>query len=87
MRPLAGILLIPGLLSAQRIINAPNLPEAPAKKMSRSLRDIASPINDREFVRRQGSVLTLNGKPFRFLGNNVYFNQADIVYGRIAAVE
>ena len=87
MRVLAGILLIPGLLSAQRIINAPNLPEAPATKMTRSAHELAPPINDREFVRRQGSVLTLNGKPFRFLGNNVYFNQADIVYGRIAAVE
>jgi mannan endo-1,4-beta-mannosidase len=48
---------------------------------------LAPPINDGEFVRCQGSVLTCNGNPFRFLGNNVYFNQADIAYGRIAAVE
>ena len=45
------------------------------------------PIRGGEFVRRTGSVLTLSGKPFRFNGNNVYFNQADIVYGRQAGVE
>lgn len=40
----------------------------------------APPIRDGEYVRRNGSTLTLAGQPFRFLGNNVYFNQADIVY-------
>lgn len=39
------------------------------------------------FVRRQGHLLTLDGQPFRFLGNNVYFNQADIAYGQITHVE
>jgi len=87
MRLLAGVILIPGLLSAQRTINPPNQREAPTTQMTRSSRDLAPPIKDREFVRRQGSVLTLNGLPFRFHGNNIYYNQADIVYGRIAAVE
>jgi mannan endo-1,4-beta-mannosidase len=45
------------------------------------------PINDGEFVRRQGGILTLNGRPYRFHGNNIYFNQAAIAYGNIAAVE
>jgi len=87
MRLLAGLILLPGLLTAQRVINPPTQYEAAATKMSRSSHHLALPINDREFVRRQGAVLTLNGKPFRFHGNNIYFNQADIVYGRIAAVE
>ena len=60
-------------------------------KMSESLlgatSDLAPPINSGEFVRRQGSVLTIANKPFRFHGNNLYFNQADIVYGRTAGVE
>ena len=54
--------------------------------MNRPLRT-ATPIQTGEFVRRTGSVLTLAGKPFRFNGNNVYYNQADIVYGRQAMVE
>lgn len=87
MRFLAGAVLIPGLAIAQRIVNTPNQREVPAIKMNRSAHDLAPPVADGQFVRRQGSVLTLNGIPFRFLGNNVYFNQADIVYGRIAAVE
>ena len=49
--------------------------------------DLAPAIRDEEFVSRIGSVLMLAGKPFRFHGNNIYFNQADIVYGRMAAVE
>ncbi|MBL8235853.1 MAG: cellulase family glycosylhydrolase [Bryobacterales bacterium] len=44
-------------------------------------------MSPNEFVRRQGPLLTLNEKPFRFLGNNVYFNQADIAYGLAANVE
>jgi len=44
------------------------------------------PVRAGEFVRRAGSVLLLDGKPFRFHGNNVYYNQADIVYGRSAGV-
>lgn len=44
------------------------------------------PVRAGEFVRRVGSVLLLDGKPFRFHGNNVYYNQADIVYGRAAGV-
>lgn len=31
-------------------------------------------------------MLLLDGKPFRFHGNNVYYNQADLVYGREAGV-
>jgi uncharacterized protein (TIGR03437 family) len=45
------------------------------------------PIKPGEFVRRAGSVLTLGGNPYRFNGNNLYYNQADIVYGRQAGVE
>jgi mannan endo-1,4-beta-mannosidase len=45
------------------------------------------PIHTGEFVRRVGTVLTVGGNPFRFHGNNVYFNQADIVYGGQAGVE
>jgi mannan endo-1,4-beta-mannosidase len=45
------------------------------------------PITAGDFVRRQGSSLTLNNNPFRFLGNNIYFNQADVAYGRASAVE
>ncbi len=45
------------------------------------------PIRPGEFVRRTGSVLTLGGRPFRFNGNNLYYNQADLVYGRLAGVE
>jgi mannan endo-1,4-beta-mannosidase len=44
-------------------------------------------ILDGEFVRRRGPVLTLRDRPFRFSGNNIYFNQADVAYGRSAAVE
>lgn len=44
-------------------------------------------ILDGEFVRRRGPVLTLRDRPFRFFGNNIYFNQADVAYGRSAAVE
>ncbi len=32
-------------------------------------------------------MLILGGVPFRFNGNNVYYNQADLVYGRQAGVE
>jgi mannan endo-1,4-beta-mannosidase len=45
------------------------------------------PITAGGFVRRQGSSLILNNTPFRFLGNNIYFNQADVAYGRASAVE
>jgi uncharacterized protein (TIGR03437 family) len=46
-----------------------------------------APIKDAEFVRRIGSTLMLGGAPFRFNGNNVYYNQAEYVYGRGATVE
>lgn len=39
------------------------------------------------FVRREGASLVLNGLPYRFHGNNVYFNQAAIAYGNTAAYE
>jgi len=45
------------------------------------------PITAGDFVRRQDSSLTLNNEPFRFLGNNIYFNQADVAYGHADAVE
>ena len=41
----------------------------------------------RDFVRRTGSTLTIDGLPYRFHGNNVYFNQSQIAYGNAAAVE
>jgi len=41
----------------------------------------------RDFVRRTGSTLTLDGLPYRFHGNNVYFNQSQIAYGNAGAVE
>jgi len=44
-------------------------------------------VKDGEFVRRVGSTLMLAGAPFRFNGNNVYYNQAEYVYGRGATVE
>jgi endo-1,4-beta-mannosidase len=44
-------------------------------------------MSGQPFVQRQGASLLLDGKPFRFLGNNVYFNQADIAYGLTANVE
>ena len=50
-------------------------------------RETGPPIAAGEFVKRAGSVLLLGGRPFRFNGNNVYYNQADIVYGRVAGVE
>ncbi len=45
------------------------------------------PINDGQFVRRQGASLSCNGLPYRFHGNNIYFNQAAIAYGNTAAYE
>lgn len=90
---LLTVLTLP--LAAQRVVNpaAPWSAERPGKSMSPNaigqniLPDLAPPIREGEFVGRVGSVLTLAGKPFRYYGNNVYFNQADIVYGRASAVE
>ena len=48
---------------------------------------MAPPINSGDFGCRQGSGLTIGDKPFRFNGNNLYFNQADISYGRTTGVE
>lgn len=45
------------------------------------------PIADAQFVRRQGATLLLDEQPFRFLGNNLYFNQAAVAYGQVAAYE
>ncbi len=94
MRLIAIVGMIAALPAfAQRVV-APDAPwkkEKPGGKMSgtflNGISDLAPPINSGEFVRRQGSVLTIAGKPFRFNGNNLYFNQADIVYGRTAGVE
>lgn len=78
---------------AQRAVDpdAPWKKEKPGLKMSGlfliATSDLAPPITSGEFVRRQGSVLTIGGKPFRFNGNYLYSNQADIVYGRTAGVE
>ena len=82
---------LPELAFGQRVVDA-NAPwKREALRMSETERDgvpdLAPAIRDGEFVSRIGSVLMLAGKPFRFHGNNIYFNQADIVYGRIAAVE
>ena len=81
------------LALAQRVVDpdAPWKVERAGTPMNRPARlalsqDVAT-INDGEFVRRVGSLLTLAGKPFRFNGNNLYYNQADIVYGRTAGVE
>ena len=88
-----ALLMLPGLGLAQRVVDpdAPWKLEKPGMPMSREFGAVppppAPPINPGEFVRRVGSVLTLAGNPFRFNGNNLYFNQADIVYGRQAAVE
>ena len=82
---------LPELAFGQRVVDA-NAPwKREALRMSETERggvpDLAPAIRDGEFVSRIGSVLMLAGKPFRFHGNNIYFNQADIVYGRISAVE
>ncbi len=92
MRLIALLLAMSALPTfAQRVVDpdAPWKKEKPGVKMSilNATSDLALPINSGEFVRRQGSVLTVGGKPFRFNGNNLYFNQADIVYGRTAGVE
>ncbi len=85
------IATLPGF--AQRVVDpaAPWKKEKLGVKMSEAFldatSDLAPPIHAGEFVRRQGSVLTIGGRPFRFNGNNLYFNQADIVYGRTAGVE
>ncbi|MBK5292303.1 MAG: cellulase family glycosylhydrolase [Acidobacteriia bacterium] len=44
-------------------------------------------IRQNEFVRRVGSTLMLGNRPFRFNGNNTYYLQAEIAYGRIHTVE
>ncbi len=47
----------------------------------------ASPaIVEGKFVSRAGSLLVLDGQPFRFAGDNAYYLQADLVYGRDAGV-
>lgn len=44
-------------------------------------------IRSGEFVRREGSTLLLNNRPFRFAGNNTYYLQAEIAYRRGFTVE
>ena len=83
---------IPAIVMAQRVVDpqAPWKFERPGTPMRQSFGDrtvTVPPIKSGEFVRRVGSVLTLGGKPFRFNGNNLYYNQADLVYGRLAGVE
>jgi len=75
------------MLFSQRVVDrsAPTAVELKGSVMERG-RAAGPPVRAGEFVRRAGSVLLLDGKPFRFHGNNVYYNQADIVYGRTAGV-
>ena len=94
MRLTAIVVMIAAFRASGQRVVAPDTPwkkEKLGSKMSETflngISDLAPPINSGEFVRRQGSVLTIAGKPFRFIGNNLYFNQADIVYGRTAGVE
>lgn len=44
-------------------------------------------IREGEFVRRSGSTLLLDSLPFRFNGNNTYYLQAEMAYGRPFTVE
>ena len=44
-------------------------------------------IRQGQFVRRLGNTLMLGDRPFRFNGNNTYYLQAEIAYGREAGVE
>jgi endo-1,4-beta-mannosidase len=71
--------------------DAPWKLEKPVMSLSREFGIVplapGPPIRPGEFVRRAASVLTLGGNPYRFNGNNLYYNQADIVYGRQAGVE
>ena len=93
MRSLLALAMVPGLALAQRVVDpdAPWKLEKPGMSLSREFGIVplapGPPIQAGEFVRRAGSVLTLGGNPYRFNGNNVYYNQADIVYGRQAGVE
>ena len=96
MRAIAGIgalAMLPGFGLAQRVVDpdAPWKLEKPGMSLSREFGIVplapGPPIRSGEFVRRVGSVLTLGGNPYRFNGNNLYYNQADIVYGRQAGVE
>ena len=93
MRLLFALTVLPGLGLAQRVVdpNAPWKLEKPGMSLNREFGIVplapGPPIRPGEFVRRTGSVLTLGGNPYRFNGNNLYYNQADIVYGRQAGVE
>ena len=97
MLPLAGIADLwrccRASLLAQRVVDpdAPWKLEKPGMSLSQEFGIVplapGPPIKSGEFVRRTGSVLTLGGNPYRFNGNNLYYNQADIVYGRQAGVE
>src|SRR4051794_3959326 len=90
---IAALGVLPGLALAQRVVDpdAPRKLEKPGMSQSREFGIVplpaGPPIRAGEFVRRTGSVLTLGGNPYRFNGNNLYYNQADIVYGRQAGVE
>jgi len=90
---IVALAVLPGLGLAQRVVDpdAPWKVEKPGMSLSREFGIVplapGPPIRPGEFVRRAGSVLTLGGNPYRFNGNNVYYNQADIVYGRQAGVE
>jgi mannan endo-1,4-beta-mannosidase len=92
-RAIGVLAMLPGLSPAQRVVDpdAPWKLEKPGMSVSREFGIVPQapgpPIKAGEFVRRAGSVLTLGGSPFRFNGNNLYYNQADIVYGRQVAVE
>jgi len=77
---------------AQRIVPpwdhtfGPNSP--PSKNQAREaiLNPVFPPIRNGEFVRRLGSTLMLGNRPFRSNGNNTYYLQAEIAYGRIGTV-
>ena len=81
----------PTLLFAQRVI-PPDAPWRVEKSTSSVMRlaneaqKAAPAITEGQFVRRTGSLLVLNGQPFRFAGDNAYYLQADLVYGRDAGV-
>ena len=88
----ALVVLVPSLLCGQRVVdpNAPWRVERSAPSVLRLASEMpkASPaIDDGQFVGRAGSVLVLGGRPFRFAGDNAYYLQADLVYGRDAGVE
>lgn len=86
---LVTALVLAPLGRAQRVI-APDTPfrlERTPRRPAPQYSALFAPIEQGRFVERDGSLLLLNGLPFRFAGNNTYYLQADLVYGRQAGVE